>query len=318
MEGDYRDPFTIPLPNYVAIRAVAQVLAQRAQCFLLLGQSEKSLKELALLHDLTRLLEAAPTGKPMTMVAAMINAPVTGFYSDVVADGIRLHAWSESQLSNIQNQLERINLAPFVVEAFRGERAGLWHAMRKTIWARFEVKRAPQASLWQKMKNMRPPNLLKGIFCLNMVTVSELHQQLIDSIDPAQKTIHMQKLKDHLLQQEKIGRRFSPYTFFASIAVPNFIPAVRTLGYNQTRVAQAQIACALERFRIAHGQYPTALSELTPQCIPKLPHDIIEGNPLKYRPVGENQFLLYSVGWNESDDDGQFSAYPYEAGDWSW
>ena len=38
MDGDYSNPLMIPIPNYVAVRAVSQTLAQRAQCLLLLGQ----------------------------------------------------------------------------------------------------------------------------------------------------------------------------------------------------------------------------------------------------------------------------------------
>ncbi|HEX3890526.1 MAG TPA: hypothetical protein VHX90_06715, partial [Verrucomicrobiae bacterium] len=71
MDGDYSIPYQIPIPNFVSVRIVAQTLAQRAKCDLLLGQPDKALQELTLLHDMRHLLEAAPTGKPMTLVAAM-------------------------------------------------------------------------------------------------------------------------------------------------------------------------------------------------------------------------------------------------------
>ena len=73
MDGDYAKPFEVPMPNFVTVRIVAQTLAQRAHCYLLLGQPGKALRELTLLNDSRRLLEGAPTGKPMTLVAAMIN-----------------------------------------------------------------------------------------------------------------------------------------------------------------------------------------------------------------------------------------------------
>ena len=38
--------------------------------------------------------------------------------------------------------------------------------------------------------------------------------------------------------------------------------------------------------------------------IDKLPHDIINGDPLKYHRTDDGQFVLYSVGWNETDDGG--------------
>ena len=92
MDGDYSKPYEQPIPNFVAVRTVARTLTQRAKCYLLLGQSDKALQELTLMHDMCRLLEAAPTGKPMTLVAAMINVAVTGLYVDTIAGGLQSRA----------------------------------------------------------------------------------------------------------------------------------------------------------------------------------------------------------------------------------
>src|SRR6266536_1893594 len=121
MEGDYQHPVAQPIPNFVCIRNLAQTLAQRAQCHGLLGQGDKALQDLTLLHDLSRLLEARPTGRPVTLVAAMINVAVTGLYVDTVADGFRLQAWREPQLAAIQEQLAQTHLMPLVAEALRNE-----------------------------------------------------------------------------------------------------------------------------------------------------------------------------------------------------
>jgi hypothetical protein len=43
---------------------------------------------------------------------------------------------------------------------------------------------------------------------------------------------------------------------------------------------------------------------LVPRFITTLPHDIINGQPLKYRRTANGKFVLYSVGWNEKDDGG--------------
>jgi len=42
MDGSYTDPLAIPIPNSVAVRATAQVFAQRAKCHLLAWSSGKS------------------------------------------------------------------------------------------------------------------------------------------------------------------------------------------------------------------------------------------------------------------------------------
>jgi len=52
MDGDYHYPPTIPVPNFTNVRAVSQMLAQRTQCYLLLGQPDEALQDLTLLNDL--------------------------------------------------------------------------------------------------------------------------------------------------------------------------------------------------------------------------------------------------------------------------
>jgi type II secretory pathway pseudopilin PulG len=124
----------------------------------------------------------------------------------------------------------------------------------------------------------------------------------------------------------------SPYNFLASWALPNYTRATQTLARNQIMVNQAFVVCALERYRLAQGAYPETLDALVPRFADKLPHDIIGGQPLKYRRMEDppsqssgaasGKFLLYSVGWNEKDDGGQVvlnDGRPgLEQGDWVW
>src|SRR5690606_16045055 len=88
MSGDYSQPFAIPIPDFITVRMVAQTLSHRAKSYLLIGEPENAMRELTLMHELCRLLEGRPTGKPMTLVAAMINVAVTGLYVETVAEGM--------------------------------------------------------------------------------------------------------------------------------------------------------------------------------------------------------------------------------------
>ena len=89
----------------------------------------------------------------------------------------------------------------------------------------------------------------------------------------------------------------------------------------------ARMAIALERYRLAHGEFPESLDALAPQFMEKIPHDIINGQLLHYRQTDDGQFVLYSVGWNETDDggvvalDGPFGKsgnVDNRKGDWVW
>jgi hypothetical protein len=317
LDGDYSYPPTMPIPNFVAVRAVSQMLAQRAQCYLLLGQPDKALQELTLLNNLRRVLEGEPAGKPMTLVSAMINVAVTGLYVNTIADGFQLHAWKEHQLVALQKQLEEVNLAPFVREAFHDEQVSHWRIWQP-LMARFETRRIPNATLWEKIKNLRPPNIMRGFFYFNAVNAVKMEQGVVDSIDVAQNIVLPQKLAEFQREVDALGRHFAPYKLLAAIAVPNGTKAVQTFAFNQTKANEAQIVCALEHYRLVHGKYPETLGDLTPQFIEKLPHDIIGGQSLKYRRTNDGNFVLYSIGWNEKDDGGQFCSNPYDKGDWGW
>lgn len=123
MAGDYSNPVEIPIPNFISVRIVAQVMAQRARCHLTLNQPDEALKDITFLPDLCRLLEGAPTRKPMTLIAAMINVAVIGLYTDAVADGIRQRTWQEPQLITLQKQLKQTDLISLVGEALNEEAA---------------------------------------------------------------------------------------------------------------------------------------------------------------------------------------------------
>ncbi|MEM8952865.1 MAG: hypothetical protein AAGD22_01820 [Verrucomicrobiota bacterium] len=75
--------------------------------------------------------------------------------------------------------------------------------------------------------------------------------------------------------------------------------------YLSAKIDQAEIACALERFRIRHGEYPSKLSELVSDFLAAVPVDGMDGKPMRYRRDGENErYLIYSVGSDRENDDG--------------
>lgn len=326
MAGDYAQPATVPIPNFITMRMVAQVLAERVKCYLLLGQPEQALRELTLLQDICRVLEARPTGKPMTLVAAMINVAITGLYANTVADGMRLQAWREPQLEAIQEQLARINLAPFVAEAFRGERVFGTYTIEHT--SRAELAKLflgdETKSLWQRFKDTRYTLLTvapRGWFYQNMIVHAKMLGLAIEAYDPMNNVFLPATAR--IASRQISAFRISPYNFFLAMSLPNFTRAWQTTARNQTQANLALIACALERYHLAQAAYPETLDALLPRFIEKIPHDLIGGARLKYWRVEGGTYLLYSIGWNEKDDGGQSAlnkvgGEDLDNGDWVW
>ncbi len=323
--GDYSQPYSVPIPNFVIMRALAQTLTQRTQCYLMLGQPDKALRELTLIHDMCRILERPPAGKPITLVEAMINVAITGLYTATVAEGFRLNAWHEPQLAAIQEQLKEINLPPIVTDAFKMEQVASSTVLGNSTASQFVNLfhfGSDKVTFMEKIKN---PMYLFMVFAphgwiyQNMVTDAKLLQKTIDSVDTAHDLMlpHAVNEANHEMVVEV--DRHSPYNFIGSGMIPNFVKVWQSTAYNQTMANETQIVCALERYHLAHGEYPETLDALAPQFIEKIPHDIIGGEPLHYRRMDVGKFLLYSVGWNETDDSGSPGTLSdVKHGDWVW
>jgi hypothetical protein len=137
---------------------------------------------------------------------------------------------------------------------------------------------------------------------------------------------------DALMAETKTA---SPFNLLERLFIPALGSCARKFAYAQSSVDLARTAMALERYRLAHGDYPESLDALAPQFIEKVPHDVIGGGPLHYRRTSDpspqssdaasGQFVLYSVGWNERDDGGvvvfnkgSTQAVNRDEGDWVW
>jgi hypothetical protein len=279
-----------------------------------------------LIHDICRILEKPPTGQPETLVEAMINVAITGVYVNTVQDGLRLHAWQEPQLAAIQKQLQETRLLPFVNRAFRMEQVSIVNIGEKSNARQIftgdgfgDRKNAWYERLWSHRYDPIP----RGWMYQNIKYAVALHQTLIDCFDPANAEVYPKKLDEASSRLEKSFAHWSLFQYLAAIAIPNFTKAFQNCAYNQTLANQAQIVCALERYKLANGNYPETPDALVPQFIEKLPVDIIGGQPLHYRRTDDGKFLLYSVGWNETDDGGQAAfkkdgSIDRERGDWVW
>lgn len=109
---------------------------------------------------------------------------------------------------------------------------------------------------------------------------------------------------------------------------PGLFSAPIEFAHCQTSLHEAAIACALERYYLSRNSYPPNLEALRPQYMETPPADVLTGQPLRYELRDSNRFVLYSPGWNVTDDHGNLSpgkAYYWgdpvnhlAEGDWVW
>lgn len=317
LDGNYSTPWLEPIPNFVNYRAINLVLAHRAKCHLLLGESSKALDDLTLLDGLNMTL--ASDGKPTTLVASMIHTAIAAVYCDAIAYGLDAHLWRTPELSILQKQLGEIHLLPAVANSLRSDRAGSCHALDSTSVDEFiRVMGAPKS-----MSDLGWLLMPRGWIYQNEAVIASVEDGTIACINLTNQTISPFKAKAANQYVERALNHVTPWNFIAAISVPSFTKAEQTMARNQTWVDHAQIVCALERFHLASGKYPASLGELVPQYLEKIPHDIITGKPMPYQSKDGQNFTLYSIGWNEIDDGGitvrnSSGNEDRESGDWVW
>jgi hypothetical protein len=54
-----------------------------------------------------------------------------------------------------------------------------------------------------------------------------------------------------------------------------------------------------------------------PKYLPRLPHDVITGGPLRYVKHGPDDYSVYAVGWDGKDDGGESDSKSSKV-DWGW
>ena len=148
-------------------------------------------------------------------------------------------------------------------------------------------------------------------------------QFIMPLVDTTNHLVFPDKLRQMLAAVDLQKKYYSPYKVQALMVLPAIAAGVKKFAIIQAEVDLARVACALERFRLAQGNYPATLAALEPQFITQVPHDILNGQPLHYRRTNDGKFVLYAVGWNEKDDGGQVvltksGRVDREKGDWVW
>ena len=75
---------------------------------------------------------------------------------------------------------------------------------------------------------------------------------------------------------------------------------------HQAELRSVIAACAVERYRLAHGEWPRDLAALVPAYLMEVPQDPYDGQPLRYRRTGDG-VVLYCLGADRIDNGGKLS-----------
>jgi hypothetical protein len=315
MKANYKAPETVAIPNFVTSRAYVQALAAMSECHLLEQNRDAALDDLTRVHEICHIF----TNRPITLVGSMINAAVEGLYAETLAHEMRWQAWREPQLAALEDQLKAVNVIAPIHESLHMEAVSGCETMR-TIPPRrlFDMFFAgsPNNSWGDFKRGLADQLVPRGWIYQNMVIDAQRVPKVDTWFDTDNRAIHPKKVDADWAALSSLSPN-CPYSFIVAGFIPNTLKACQRTALMQTKVQQATIVCALERYHLAHGEYPESLNALSPQFIAEIPPDVIGGRPPHYRRADDGTFFLYSIGWNGVDNGG-VRGNSNTDGDWVW
>jgi hypothetical protein len=339
LEYTNESPASILLPHLAALKRCSQVLELRAVAELQNGQSDKALDDVKLALQLTDKIRTEPF-----LISHLVRIAILQITLQPIYEGLAEHQWSDEQLVALDAELSKLNFLPDYKLSMEGE-MGCDDGEIDRLRRHPEQLKNLGGYYDEEQGNWPTPTLPGGLighlipsgwFFQNQLRCAHMMVEFyIPLADVNQETISPSAVRhvDEVRRAE--AKKATPYNILEKILLPGLGNAAKRFAYGQASVDLARVAIALERYRLAHGEYPESLNALAPQFIGKVPQDVIGGQPsqgsgstsqpLKYRRTADGQFVLYSVGWNERDDGGvvvfekgSTPAVDINQGDWVW
>ena len=327
---DYAPLPGILLEHLGPIKGMVTKLSWRADAELALGRSQAAFDDLMLGLYLSDSVRDEPF-----LISHLVRIACHAIMTRVIWDGLAAHQWSEAQLQQLQAALARHDFLDDTQRVMRGERAGFGV---RTI----EQLMTPEGGAYledilgeQGQGRLIHLFMPRGWLYLEAINLSRGFEITMAPYEAWRAgRLDMKGFLAGLGQENEMFKDRHPlkvilqHRVFVGLLLPATGRVFEKSLLAQGRSDLAQGACALERYRLAHGQYPDALEALVPAFTAEVPADLMSGNALVYRRDSPQSYLLYSVGRNLADDGGQLafnksrsnkiSSINYDQGDWVW
>jgi hypothetical protein len=318
---DNESPFMIHLPHLASLKSCAQVLQLRSLAELQNGQPDQALADAQLALQLTDKVRTEPL-----LISHLVRIAIVQLTLQPIWEALAENQWSDEQLAALDSELVKIDFLAAWKLSMRGELGA--QADEIELLRRHPDRIHELQALIDFAGRNTEVKLPSGII-VRLIPAGWFHQNqygcariMVDYCLPMADTTQgtfapaFARRGEAALASSRFGR-------YARLIVPVLNDAAPKFASGQASVDLTRTAIALERYRLARGAFPESLDALAPQFIARVPHDVIGGQPLRYRRQLDGLFLLYSVGWNETDDGGvagfdKEGSASVQSGDWVW
>ena len=311
-----RPAWGIALPHFSILQNLARTLRLRASAELAAGQTATARRDLALMLQLRQAEEHDPT-----LIAALVDASSLGLLMQTVWEGLAARQWSAEDLDAIRDTLRGINVLPQYQRGMGFEQViqGLLAEDLQDMNHAREVSQYPPTHLFGLANDRSALPLERWLWpCLPYwprgwydqsaaAATRYLQEYWIDAVDPASRRVAFARSQNIAPVLKHLP--LTPGNMLVKMTLSVFTSIVLTFAQTQTMIDQAVTACALEKYHLERHAYPAALAELVPGYLDRVPNDVIDGAPMRYRLTVDGRYQLYSIG-GDGHDDGGTIAWP--------
>jgi hypothetical protein len=323
----YEDGPAALCPHTTCVLKCSKLLRLRALVRLDADQGDLAAQDLLLMLRLGQALENEPL-----LLSPLVHNSLVTLADQILWEGLLARRWSAAQLAAFQREFERLDFLRDFRCAFQGERC-------VAVWLLQAIHNPPR----QFLSDYYTPTaeyliryvLPRGWIYLNCLNRDQAYvNHFLPCIDIPAQRIFPERCSKYVSPLDPAAEgvywpRVLPYHYLEYILDLAFSDWLKNSAKGQTVAQQAALACALERYRLANDRLPEKLEALVPQFIAKIPHDVMDGQPLRYRLESDGSYKLWSVGWNQKDDGGEVAYLNPKApedqrilddqmGDWVW
>ena len=315
----YEDSFAALLPHLAVQRQAAILFSLRASACLTKDDIEG-----ALLDTITTILLAESLATEPLIISQLVRSAILQIGVQPFWEGVVDRKWTAAHLAKLRDALQPINLMEGMALAFRGERNMINYWMDRMRVG--EADMAGELDMITGESNLLGISLPDCLVYQNQFHINRIiTENVLTGIDLENSRLVARQFKSLEEEVRMLQEDFPPYHFIAGMLLSAYDKMGIKVSANQAAVDQALIVTALESHRLAKGGYPPSLDALSPEWLATVPGDWFSGDGLVYSPNADGTFALYSIGYNETDDGGEFSfvedkrrAIQFEEGDWPW
>jgi len=301
---DFEEGFFSPLPHMDGLSPIAKLMTLRGRTAISRSDVDRALqsveaqfaisnalsRQLTLVEHLSRLKIASRAISEATFV--MNEVPLT-----------------EEQLSRLQADVQSLDLQQSLTKGALGDRASGYFAFHhpEQVASMESMNMEGGMMMMDEVPDPPSPNdgrLTKPIDCRLYL---DLQRQVITATS-APFPAALDQLNQVMTRFRSLRKSPNPLEKFDSHVTVMIFSAYEHAFLDTARhlAMRNVVLCALasERHRLKHGNVPKNLGELVPEFLPEIPNDPFDGQPVRMA-VSEAELVIYSVGKDRNDDNGQ-------------